>query len=159
MDWTERWDVVFLLDVLEHIEDHLAVPRQVRKALRPGGFLFVTVPALSCFWSFYDEIGHHRRRYARRDLTRLAPLAGLELGRARYFMFFLSPLLLASRLRRPDLGAMTESEIRALILRTHATPPAPINQLLRLVFSLETPLGWWVPFPWGASVLGVFRRA
>ena len=42
--------------------------------------------------------------------------------------------------------------------RTHAVPPAPLNSLLTAVFALETPLGLMLPFPFGTSVLGIFRK-
>jgi hypothetical protein len=29
---------------------------------------------------------------------------------------------------------------------------------LAAIFSAETPLGAWLPFPWGTSVLAVLRR-
>jgi SAM-dependent methyltransferase len=156
--WRERWDVAFLLDVLEHIPGDVEALVQVREALRPGGLLFVATPALKFFWTYNDDLSHHVRRYARRDFQRLARAAGLELCRARYFMFFLSPLLLLSRWKAPDLANMTPAQVRAHLDRTGRVPPAPLNWALRLVFSLETPLGWWLPFPWGTSVLGVFRR-
>jgi hypothetical protein len=34
-----------------------------------------------------------------------------------------------------------------------------VNAILETIFSLETPLGWHVPFPWGSSILGVFEKA
>jgi hypothetical protein len=79
--------------------------------------------------------------------------------RSRYFMFLLSPLVLARRWRSPATTDMTPAERRALLARTHAVPTAPVNRLLGAIFSLETPLGWHLPFPWGSSILGVFEKA
>ena len=42
--------------------------------------------------------------------------------------------------------------------RTHSVPPKALNRILDAIFSLETPLGAWFPFPWGTSVLGVFQK-
>jgi SAM-dependent methyltransferase len=158
LPWEGRWDAAFLLDVLEHIPDDVGVLRQVRKALKPGGFLLVTTPAFECFRTYNDELARHVRRYTRRDFVRLAERSGLRLCRSRYFLFFLSPLLVLSRLKSPDLRRMTPQEIRAHLARTHRVPPAPLNALLGLIFGLETPLGHWLPFPWGTSILGVFRN-
>ena len=118
----------------------------------------MTTPALQWFWSYNDDMAHHLRRYAKRDFARLAGTAGLRLRQARYFMFFLSPLLWLSRLRHPPLARMSKAEINAMAQRTHRVPAAPVNGLLRLVFSLETPLGLRLPFPWGTSILGVFQK-
>ena len=158
LPWRGRWDVAFLLDVLEHIPDDVEAMRQICKSLRTGGYLFVTAPALECFRTYNDDVSRHIRRYSRRDLSRLADASGFRLCWSRYFMFFLSPLLLLSRMRSPDLGKMTKEQAWAHQLRTHRTPIAPMNFALRLVFGAETPLGLWLPFPWGTSVLGVFRR-
>ena len=69
LGWRDRWDAAFLLDVLEHIPADAEVLLQIRQALKPGGLLFVTTPALKCFWSYNDEIAHHVRRYAKRDFS------------------------------------------------------------------------------------------
>jgi 2-polyprenyl-3-methyl-5-hydroxy-6-metoxy-1,4-benzoquinol methylase len=158
LHWRRRWDVAFLLDVLEHIPDHVEVLRQIRAALRPRGLLLVTTPALDFFRTYNDDLIHHVRRYSRKDFARLATSSGLQLCFARYFMFFLSPLLLLSRLRPPDLTTMSEERIREHLMRSHRVPSWPVNQVLRLVFSLETPLGVWLPFPWGTSILAVLRK-
>jgi SAM-dependent methyltransferase len=144
--------------VLEHIPDDVEVLRQIHRALRPGGLLFVTTPALQQFWSYNDEIARHVRRYSRADFAALARQSGLELVDARYFMFLLSPLLYLSRRKAPDLQRMTPEEIREHQRHTHRVPIAPLNLALRCVFSLETPLGHWLRFPWGTSILGVFRK-
>jgi SAM-dependent methyltransferase len=158
MGWRERWDVAFLLDVLEHIPDDGKALEEIHTALCPGGLLFVTTPAFMFFWSYNDEIGGHQRRYRRGDFQRLADGAGFELLSARYFMFFLSPLLFLSRLHGPDLERMSHDEIRRFCLKSHRPPAAPLNWILARVFDAETPLGHWLPFPWGTSILGVFRK-
>ncbi len=158
LGWKERWDVVFLLDVLEHLPQDRETLLEIREALVPGGLLFVTTPALQSFWTYNDEIAQHQRRYSRRDFQRLATSSGFELRRARYFMFLLSPLVLASRLKRPPLERMTHAEIHALVARTHRVPSGPLNLVLRTIFSLETPWGWWLSLPWGTSILGVFKK-
>jgi 2-polyprenyl-3-methyl-5-hydroxy-6-metoxy-1,4-benzoquinol methylase len=158
LGWRDRWDAAFLLDVLEHIPEDTEVLLQIRQALKPGGVLFVTTPALKCFRSYNDEIARHVRRYAKRDFARLAKATGMRLLRASYFMFFLSPLLWLSRLKRPALLNMDENAIFALLERTHRVPVLPLNTLMKLVFDLETPLGLWIPFPWGTSILGVFQK-
>lgn len=159
LPWTERWNAAFLLDVIEHIPDHARALRQARRALIPGGVLFVTVPAIRRFWSWNDEFARHQRRYHRDELVRLAESCGFETLDARYFMFLLSPMLALSRLAssRRVRGA-TEEERRILAEKMHAIPPAPINALLAATFGLETPLGHHVRFPWGTSLLAVLRR-
>ena len=87
LPWQDRWDAVFLLDVIEHIPGHLDVLRQVRRSLRPGGLLFVTTPAFQSLWTYNDEFARHQRRYTRRDFIDLAGAADLQLRSCAYFMF------------------------------------------------------------------------
>lgn len=158
LPWIEKWDVVFLLDVLEHIPDHAKVLRQIYRSLRPGGLLFVTTPALMFFWTYNDKLAHHQRRYCRQDFRTLGAHAGFDLLRTDYFMFFLSPALLLSRLLfRPPTSA-TPEQCQEHLARTHRIPARSINTLLAKAFSIEASLVNYIHFPWGTSILTVFRR-
>ncbi|HEY0220122.1 MAG TPA: methyltransferase domain-containing protein [Afipia sp.] len=156
LGWSKRWDVAFLLDVIEHIPDAAAAMREAREAVKPGGLVFVSVPALDFFWSYNDELAHHQRRYSRDDFARLAKDADLELVDARYFMFFLSPLYWLSR--QKSSTASDDAHKAEIQANTHRIPSRFINQSLAMIFSAETPIGHWIRFPWGTSLLGVFRR-
>ncbi len=158
LGWCEEWDIVFLLDVLEHIRDHEAVLRQVRRSMRPGGLLFVTTPALKFFWTYNDELSQHQRRYSKQDFRALGKQAHLELLRTEYFMFFLSPALLLSRiLLRPSASA-TPKQLQDHLARTHSIPAKSINELFTKIFSLEATMVEFVNFPWGTSILAVLKR-
>lgn len=158
LPWEREWDIVFLLDVLEHIPDHVEVLRQVRRALRPGGLLFVTAPALEIFWTHNDTLARHQRRYARRDFPVLAREAGLRLRRTAYFMFSLSPALLLYRtLVCPPPGA-SPAQLVEYARRSHRVPARPVNALLTGVLLVEASLVNRVSFPWGTSVLAVLQR-
>lgn len=153
----EEWDAAFLLDVIEHLPDDQRALEQANEALKLGGLLFVTTPAIPQFWSYNDDLVHHLRRYTRADFARLAKATGFTLLDARYFMFFLSPLYLLSRMK-PGFGKLSDDDKKALVLKQHAIPAKPINGVLSAIFNAETPVGHWLRFPWGTSVLGVFRK-
>ena len=156
--WENRWDAVFLLDVIEHLPDDAAVMRQVHRALKPGGMVFVTVPALPFFWSYHDDIAGHKRRYAKQDFRTLAAASGFEPVLMRYFMFILSPIYFLSRLQGKSFAKMGEEEKRGHIEKAYETPAPLVNRTLRTIFGLESHLGISLPFPWGTSLLGVFRK-
>jgi SAM-dependent methyltransferase len=159
LQWRERWHAAFLLDVLEHIPQQEVALRQIQQALAPGGLLFITTPALNLFWSWVDEANGHQRRYQRRDYLRLAGACGFEFLDARYFMFLLSPLYLASRTRRsPRVTSDDRRGVHERMQRMHRIPPGPVNALLKGIFWCETPLGHHLPFPWGTSILCVLRK-
>lgn len=156
--WSERWDAVFLLDVLEHIPDHVEVLRQLRKSLRPGGLLFITTPALKFFWTYNDELASHQRRYSKQDYAILAQEADLKLLRTDYFMFFLSPALFLSRTFDKPKKSATPEEVTDHLVRTHRIPSPLINKILEKTFSLEAALVNRLKFPWGTSILAVYQR-
>jgi 2-polyprenyl-3-methyl-5-hydroxy-6-metoxy-1,4-benzoquinol methylase len=156
LEWTERWDVAFLLDVIEHCPDDKTIVREAAKALKPKGKLLITTPALDFFWSYNDEYARHLRRYNKKQFQELADASGLVLKDVRYFMFFLSPLLWLSRkMRSKNQGK--EALLKAME-DEHKVPNLVLNGLLSLVFRAESPLGHMISFPWGTSILGVFEK-
>lgn len=157
LGWEDRWDAAFLLDVIEHLLDDTDAVLEAAKALKPGGFLFITTPAFQKFWSYHDDLAQHKRRYLRRDFQALAEHTGLKLIDARYFMFFLSPLYLLSR-RQSRVENLSDQKRKEISLKQYQTPHAIMNSTLSLIFKAETPIGHLVKFPWGTSILGVFRK-
>ena len=157
LGWEDEWDIAFMLDVIEHIPDDIRAVRQAAKALKPGGLLFVATPAFQQFWSYNDDLANHLRRYTRSDFKAIAEQTGLKLLDSRYFMFLLSPLYLLSRLK-PGFDKMLQEEKRKVVEDQHKVPAAPLNSALKAAFAAETPLGHWLSFPWGTSVLAVFQK-
>ena len=156
--WNREWDVVFLLDVLEHVPDHVEVLRQVRKTMKPGGLLLVTTPALKFFWTYNDDLARHQRRYAREDFHNLAKETNLELLRTDYFMFFLSPALMLYRMMFRPPKFSTPEQLQDYLWRSHQVPVKLVNSVLTKLFLAEASLVNHMAFPWGTSVLAVFRR-
>jgi ubiquinone/menaquinone biosynthesis C-methylase UbiE len=62
------FDVVLLIDVLEHIEDHQSVAAEIQRVLRPGGLVFCMVPQHMNLYSRIDAANGHVRRYERQEL-------------------------------------------------------------------------------------------
>ena len=58
-----RFDLTTLLDVIEHVDDDLAVLREAHHYLKPGGWALVTVPAYQFLWGPHDVVNHHKRRW------------------------------------------------------------------------------------------------
>lgn len=59
-------------------------------------------------------------------------------------------------LRRRE--GMTDEQKSVLRQKTYQVPSSLPNLPLTAIFAAETPLGHWLRFPWGTSLLGVFRR-
>ncbi len=143
------FQVVGLLDVLEHMDDDARGLSVARDLLMPGGTLLVTVPALPSMWSAHDDVNLHRRRYVLRELGAKVRAAGFEVLFLSYFNCFLLPLAwIMRKIRRNATG-----------LEDHEPPPFPLNPLLRWIFLLERPLldaGRRLPI--GLSLVCVARR-
>ncbi|HEX6333628.1 MAG TPA: class I SAM-dependent methyltransferase [Flavisolibacter sp.] len=60
--YREKFDTVFLLNVIEHINDDMKAVEICRFLLKPGGHLIVLAPAFQTLFSRLDtELGHFRR--------------------------------------------------------------------------------------------------
>jgi SAM-dependent methyltransferase len=104
LPFREEFDAVGCFDVLEHIPDDRLALANLAASLRPGGSLILTVPQHPRLWSVADEIGHHQRRYTRRELLAKVAATGLVCRRVTSFVTFLLPVMWLSRrtARRAD---------------------------------------------------------
>ena len=149
-----EFDLATALDVIEHIDDDHAALVELRRVVRPGGFLLVTVPAYPALWGPHDEANHHRRRYTRRALLGVAASAGWTPRRTTHFNSILLPAAAAVRVARrmtADGGAAARSEL-------HLTP-AWLDSLLEQPLRAEAKLiASGRRLPAGLSLLAVFER-
>jgi SAM-dependent methyltransferase len=146
------FDLILMTDVLEHLDDDLASLIALRSRLKPGGWLLVTVPALSWMWSGHDVIHHHRRRYHAERLRQMVDASGYQLRYLSYFNFLLFPVIAATRVVERVIGAGSEGHDLRM-------PSAAMNRLLKTVFSSERHLlgSWSAPF--GVSLLVLAQAA
>jgi len=145
----ESFDLVALLDVLEHVADDKASLAAIYERLKPGGKLLVTVPANPWMWTAHDAAHHHHRRYRKPELQRLAHKAGFQIELLSPFNSLLFPAIAAARLAGKALGRESADD---------AMPSKPVNSLLKGIFGLESGLIGRVPLPFGVSLVGVFKR-
>jgi SAM-dependent methyltransferase len=143
----ERFDLVCMFDVLEHIDDDRRALAALPGLLADGGRALVTVPAYRWLWSAHDEFLHHKRRYTARELERKAGAAGLRPALLTYFNTLLFPLAAVVRLVARDAPAGT------------TVPAAPLNAILRRIFGAERFLVGRLPLPFGVSLLAVLHAA
>uniref|UniRef100_UPI00404AB67D class I SAM-dependent methyltransferase n=1 Tax=Flavobacterium sp. TaxID=239 RepID=UPI00404AB67D len=88
-----------LFDVVEHIEDDLSFLKNVNNFLKPGGFVFITVPAFNILWSKEDEDAGHYRRYTINTIKEVLEHSGLQVKYATYiFSFLIVPIFLTRTL-------------------------------------------------------------
>ena len=143
------YDLIALLDVLEHIDDDRSSLETLGKGLAEGGRMLVTVPAYQWLWSKHDELHHHKRRYTRKGLERVVRAAGLEVEDAGYFNSLLFPLAVGQRFAT----RLAPGEAKADEL-----PSGFVNGALSSVFKAEAALASRVPLPFGLSLYAIIRR-
>lgn len=103
-----------MFDVLEHLADPDAMLEECRRVLKPGGHLYLTVPAYQALWSDEDIFARHERRYTRASLTRELERAGFEISYiGYYFRILVLPILL----------------LRALPFRLRRSTPAEVAEM------------------------------
>lgn len=92
-------DCVTAFDVIEHFADEDAILAELRRVLRPGGPLLVSVPAYQWAFSSFDTNAGHHRRYTRARIVRALDRHGFDVLRATYAFAGTFPLFAADRLR------------------------------------------------------------
>lgn len=140
------YDLVALLDVLEHVDADREALASIARRLKPGGRILVTVPAHPWMWSAHDEVNHHHRRYTRRSLRAAVEGAGLRIEMMSWFNSLLFPLAAATRLAGRITGKQDSDD---------KLPPAPLNGLFELLFGLERYGVGRVPLPPGVSLVAI----
>jgi SAM-dependent methyltransferase len=149
---SRQYDLVLMLDVLEHIEDGAMALKQVRQLLKPGGQAILTVPALQSLWSVHDVINLHYRRYNKRGLKRLIEASGFTVRDLRYC--FIWPLGLMY-LRKLLLG----TKQRPGKAYTVSVPFPPVNRLFVGLSRFEQRLmRFGIRWPIGSSLLAICER-
>lgn len=155
LPWEDgTFDAACAFDVIEHVEDDARAAQEMCRVVRPGGLLFVTVPACGFLWSEHDEINHHFRRYSLRELRER--FAACEVLRCCGFNSVLFAPIALHRLVRRLMPSRQEEGLRSDFSRSRFSLVEP---LLERLFETER---WWldrgVGPSWGVSALLVARR-
>lgn len=80
-----RFDLILLLDVLEHVEDDFGLLSELaQKRLSAGGRVLVSAPSFNALFTGHDEFLGHMRRYEPGELKALACRAGLDVISSGY---------------------------------------------------------------------------
>jgi 2-polyprenyl-3-methyl-5-hydroxy-6-metoxy-1,4-benzoquinol methylase len=137
-----RFDTVFCVNVLEHLQYDVEALTLFRDVIVPAGKVLVFVPAVMAAYGALDaELGHHRR-YSRRTLSDAFAAAGLELLMLRYT----NPLGL--------IGWMYNTYVSKA--RVHSL--AQVRLFERFVAPWALPLERAITPPIGLSLMAVGRR-
>jgi SAM-dependent methyltransferase len=140
------YDLVAILDVLEHVEEDCEALESIARKLKPGGRILIAVPAHPWMWSAHDVVNHHKRRYTKRSLAAVVAAAGLKLEMMSWFNSLLFPLAATARLA---------GKVRRKEDSDDKLPPAPLNALFQAIFGLERYAIGRLPLPPGVSLVAI----
>jgi 2-polyprenyl-3-methyl-5-hydroxy-6-metoxy-1,4-benzoquinol methylase len=128
----ERFDVIFLFDVLEHISNERGFLEALIYHLAPGGHLVLNVPAGQWAYSNYDQAVGHVRRYSIRVLRDAVKPSGLRIEDWTYWGLPLVPIVLVRKLWL--IGRQGKEEITNAGFDSRSKS---INRLMALLASCE----------------------
>ncbi len=101
----EVFDIILLLDVLEHVEaDRHLLRELVENHLAGGSYALITVPAFQALFSEHDRRLKHFRRYNLASLHALARHGGLQVQSSGFLFGSLLPVRALSVLSQRLLG-------------------------------------------------------
>lgn len=144
------FDLITLLDVLEHTDDTRTI-KEMRRILKRRGIILLTVPAFSWLWSKWDEVLHHKRRYTKSQLEIILKENNFVILKSTYlYSFLVIPAIIIRSFKNlffkkdyPSDFNLSNSFINLLL-----------NNLSRLEFLLSNK----VPIPFGTSIVVVARK-
>ena len=83
---SNSFDVIVAGDILQIVSDDRLALREMRRVLKDGGLLCLTVPAYPFLWGEEDEARGHQRRYTASELRRKLNNCGFEISRVSYLV-------------------------------------------------------------------------
>jgi ubiquinone/menaquinone biosynthesis C-methylase UbiE len=146
------FDAVFSLDILQSRGLRLSAGlHELARVLRPGGYLFLNLPAFASLAGQHDLAVNIERRYLLPEVLAAVSATDLRPVRAFYWDVALFPLAyLLRRLRRAGSPETPTSDLFML--------PTPLNWLLTRWILFEVRLARRVRFPFGTSVFVLAQR-
>jgi SAM-dependent methyltransferase len=138
---SEKFDLIFYIDVLEHIKDDAVEISNAVKHLKNGGYLIVLVPAHMFLFSPFDSAIGHFRRYSKKTLNGVIPS---HLSRVRILTLD-SVGLFASLANKYLLKSEAPSKLQVIFWDAF---------LVKISKILDPLLMFWV----GKSIMGIWKK-
>ena len=93
-----KYDLIILMDVIEHIDNDVEFLRIAGKHLNDDGLVLINVPAYKYLFSKYDtEAGHHRR-YTKGKLNKVLEKSGFVPIKTGYWGLILIPIAIIRKI-------------------------------------------------------------
>ena len=145
------FDLIALLDVLEHVENDRALLSKLARRLSPSGRIIVSVPLWPELYGAGDRWAGHFRRYTPESFFELARDSGLETVASTGYVVALLPVARFQRRRVIAGDASATEEFRI--------PWAPVNLALSALAMVEGHIGGRFGLPPGLSLVTILKPA
>lgn len=136
------YDTVVAVNILEHVEDDQSALDTFFRVLRPGGYLFLFVPALRFLFSEFDRRIGHFRRYHREELQRQVEGARFVVESIRYF----------------DVCGIMPWWVTNTVMGSTQINPRLARWYDRLVVPVSRRVEHWVAPPLGKNIVVIARH-
>lgn len=143
----QSFDIILLLDVIEHLETEATALLEAHRVLKSNGTALVLVPAFELLWDAHDDLNEHKRRYTKTMLAKaLKSFSAIKFTYWNFFLFF--PIALMKLLKK---NISTNSDFMEL--------PKTLDSILLAILKLENKLIYkGIYFPIGITLLCICRK-
>lgn len=147
---TNSFDIITMLDVLEHTDDKKTLI-EMGRILKKDGIIILTVPAYPWLWSKWDEILHHKKRYTINILKEILVASNFNPIKITYlYSFLILPLLIIRKIKQNISKDFYQSDFKL---------SSPLfNFLLNNLSKFEFLLAENFYIPFGTSILLVAKK-
>ncbi|MBP6217209.1 MAG: methyltransferase domain-containing protein [Oligoflexales bacterium] len=153
----KKFELIFLLDVLEHIENDTEVLREiVTRNMKDNGLVIISVPAWQTLFSSHDRDLLHFRRYSPARARTLINASGLTILRSGGLFHSLLPVRVLQKLLESSSQQKVQSQVKDEVPDTWNKPALFTRAVLFLLavdtwmshlfsrFGINIPgLTWW----------------
>ncbi|HME87522.1 MAG TPA: class I SAM-dependent methyltransferase [Candidatus Nanoarchaeia archaeon] len=144
------YDVILLLDVIEHVKKEDEILRKIQTMLKSQGTLLISAPAYQFLWSHHDELNQHYRRYTKGMLRKALARNNFSIERMTYWnSIMLLPIFIIKKLQNIRKSKASNME----------TMPTWSNGIYKLLLKIEnTVVRTGINLPFGVSVFAIAKK-
>ncbi|MCX8065846.1 MAG: class I SAM-dependent methyltransferase [Candidatus Hydrogenedentes bacterium] len=143
-------DLIFMTDVLEHIEDDDYTISECVRVLKNGGYLLITVPAYPCLYSSWDRWNNHYRRYNKKMILSFAQTHNLSVLKLSHWNTLGIPFAITRKFL--DIFAPNRN------YEGFPHTPKFIDSTLRYLMSIENRIIKKYSIPAGLSIVCILQK-